>query len=246
LILDFLPMPDREIIFCEYDDDVADAAAQIIFDAQREAIDERGVFRIALSGGSTPQKLYQLLASGEWKNEMAWENWEIFWSDERAVPPTDENSNYKLANDALLSKIPAGDVWRMPGEKPDLTEAANEYARTLKSRFAPSPIQFDIVLLGMGPDGHTASLFPNHPALESIAIVDAVEVDQKIRRRLTLTLPVLNDSRIALFLVTGESKAKMCARILDQNDLSLPAARILPPDGRSIWILDEAAAHLLE
>jgi 6-phosphogluconolactonase len=231
----------REVVISETPEDVADAAADLIFESQTEAIGQRGVFRIALSGGKTPRILYKTLASEEWRDRMAWENWQIFWSDERAVPPDHPESNYRLAYDALISKIPAGDVWRMRGEADNPTEAADEYARILRACFSGS-IEFDTILLGMGSDGHTASLFPGHSALESTAVVEAVETDQRIPVRLTLTLPILNSARQIIFMVCGEEKSMPAFEVLSLDDSPLPAARVNPPDGACWWLLDQAAA----
>ena len=235
-----------EVIYCEYPEDVAEAAAALLQELQFEAIAERGTFRIALSGGSTPAALFKLLAENDWSEEMDYPNWEVFWVDERAVPPTHKDSNYKLAHDLFLSKVNIGDAFRMNGEHANLQEAADEYARTLNSRFLPEPVVFDAVLLGMGTDGHTASLFPGTPVLESGALVEAVEVQgNSIPKRLTLTLRVLNSARAVIFLVTGEDKAARLREVLIDNNYKLPATRIEPRDGSLIWIIDEAAASEL-
>jgi 6-phosphogluconolactonase len=234
-----------EIIFCETPDDVADAAAALIFEDQTAAIEERGSYRIALSGGRTPKLLYVQLASEEWCNTMAWESWEVFWADERAVPPDHPESNFHLAHTTFLSEVPVGDIWRMPAELPDLKAAAEDYARTLRLRFDLHTPEFDTILLGMGADGHTASLFPGHPALESDALVEAVEVQQPVPRRLTLTLPVLNRSRHIIFLVTGEDKAPRVREILNNGDLTCPASRVRPTEGVCTWLLDTEAASLI-
>jgi len=234
-----------EIIICETPDDVADAAAALIHEDQTAAIEERGVFRIALSGGRTPRLLYERLASEERRDMMSWEHWEVFWSDERAVPLDDPESNFHLAYAALLSKVPVSEVFRMPAENPDLHRAAEDYALTLRLRFGLRPPAFDTVLLGMGADGHTASLFPDHPALNSTALVESVEVEQPLPRRLTLTLPVLNRALHILFLVTGAEKAERVCEILKNGIASLPASRVNPEEGLCTWILDEAAASLI-
>lgn len=232
----------RQLVIAETPEDVADAAADLIFESQSEAIQERGSFRIALSGGHTPRLLFDVLAGEEWNKTMSWEEWEVFWADERAVPPDHADSNYRLAHETLLSKVAVGDVWRIRGEAPDLTEAAAEYARAIRSRFGPGAPVFDTILLGMGRDGHTASLFPGHAAIESGSIVETVEVTDWIPRRLTLTLPVLNHARRVIFMVTGAEKAETVHRIFEEEDTTLPAARVLPLDGDCWWILDEAAA----
>jgi len=239
------PVPP-EITICETPEDVADAAADLIFRDQSAAIEARGVYRIAFSGGRTPKLLYERLASEEWRVEMNWENWEVFWSDERAVPPDHPDSNFRLAHDALLRHVPIGNVWRMPGEVPGLKAAADDYARTLRMRFGLKLPDFDTVLLGVGADGHTASLFPGHAALESAALVEAVEVPGKTpSRRLTLTLPVINHARGVVFLVVGSDKAETVRDIIEQRNSSLPASRVQPEEGECMWIFDEAAAHLI-
>jgi 6-phosphogluconolactonase len=235
-----------EIIYCEFPDDVAEAAAALLQELQEQAIAERGIFRIALSGGSSPALLFKLLATAEWKDEMDYSNWEVFWVDERAVAPTHKDSNYKLAHDLFLSKVEISNVFRMPAEHPDLPEAADSYARTLKSRFTPESVAFDVVLLGMGTDGHTASLFPGTPVLESGALVEAVEIkNNPIPRRLTLTLRVINSAHAALFLVTGVEKAPRLREVLIDNNYRYPATRVEPHEGRLIWIIDEDAASEL-
>jgi 6-phosphogluconolactonase len=233
----------RDIIICETPDDVADAAADLIFDSQTQAIGARGAFRIALSGGATPRLLYERLASDEWREVMNWPEWEVFWSDERAVPAGHRDSNYSLARDALLSKIKVENVWPMPAEAAALREAADEYARTLHSRLGPGFPVFDTILLGMGADGHTASLFPGHRALDSSALVEAVE--DRTPPRLTLTLPVLNGAQQVIFLVTGAEKAERVRDVLEHNDPRFPAAQVLPEEGTCTWILDHEAARLI-
>ena len=226
----------REIIVCETPDDAADAAADLIFESQSQAVPARGAFSIALSGGATPRLLYERLASEEWRDAMNWPEWEVFWSDERAVPAEHPDSNYRLAHDILLSKVEVANVWPMRAD-------AAEYARTLRSRLGPGFPVFDTILLGMGADGHTASLFPGHRALDSSALVEAVEDD--IPRRLTLTLPVFNAARQVIFLVIGKEKAERVRDVLEHNDPRFPAARVQPEEGTCAWILDHEAARLI-
>ncbi len=246
-----------DVIFCETPEEVADAAAELIFEKQTEAVAERGVFRLALSGGKTPQLLYERLASEEWREEMSWEYWEVYWADERAVPPDHPDSNYQLAQSALFSKVPVRRIFRMPGESGSLPHAADEYAELLVRQFGENPPVFDLILLGVGKDGHTASLFPQERTttpqsptggLESSdKLVSAVNVvNAELPRRLTLTYRVLNVARTVVFLITGEEKAETVRAILQDGDPSLPATHVKPADGECYWILDEAAAHLLE
>lgn len=248
---------EDHVIFCQTPEEVADAAAELIFEKQTEAVAERGVFRIALSGGSTPKLLFERLAADEWRDEMSWEHWEVYWADERAVPPDHPESNFRLAHSALLSKIPVSKVFRMETEATDLTQAAKEYADLLVRQLGESLPVFDVILLGLGTDGHTASLFPGNKTttpqsptggLESSdELVLAVNVaSAKIPRRLTLTYPVLNAARTVVFLITGEEKAEAVRAILQDGNPALPATHVKPEDGECYWILDEAAAHLLE
>jgi len=244
-----------EVIFCETPDDVADAAAELIFEKEKEAVAERGVFRIALAGGSTPKLLYERLAAEEWREEMSWESWEVYWSDERAVPLDHPESNYHLAHSHLLKHVPVRNIFRMfsdvsprlsGGNMGGLEQAARDYQQLMIKQFAdPLPV-FDVILLGMGTDGHTASLFPNSPALQSDQLVAAVETNQKIQHRLTLTYRVLNAARTVIFLIAGEEKAELVRDVLLNGDPSLPATHVKPEGGECYWILDDAAAHLLE
>jgi 6-phosphogluconolactonase len=227
-----------DIIICETPDDAADAAADLIFASQTKAIASRGVFRIALSGDAALRPLYERLASDEWRDVMNWPDWEVFWSDERGA-------SSRLARDALVSRIEVQNVWPMKPEGSDLREAADEYARTLRSRLGPGSPVFDAVLLGMGTDGHTAGLFPGNRALDSSALVEAVEADHAAAPFLTLTLPVLNAARQAIFLVTGAEKAERVRDVLERHDLRLPAARVLPEEGTCSWILSHEAARLI-
>ncbi|MCX6601550.1 MAG: 6-phosphogluconolactonase [bacterium] len=233
----------RDIIICETPDDVADAAADLIFESQTQAVAARGAYRVALCGGATPRLLYERLASDEWREVMNWPEWEVFWSDERAVSPEHTDSHYRLAYDALLREVAVQNVWRMRAEAAALGEAADEYARTLRSRLGPGFPVFDTILLGMGSDGHTASLFPGHRVLDSSALVEAVE--DMTPRRLTLTLPVLNGARQVIFLVTGAEKAERVRDVLEHNDPRFPAAQVLPEEGTCTWILDHEAARLI-
>jgi 6-phosphogluconolactonase len=231
----------REIVICETPQDVADAAADLIFEQQSEAIASHGIYRIALSGGRTPKLLYETLVSEEWRDRMQWELWDVYWSDERAVAPDHPESNFGLAQKELLAHLPMGDVWRIRGEAGNLREAAEEYARLLRNRIG-GVIEFDTIMLGMGSDGHTASLFPGHSALNSLSIVEAVETNQKIPGRVTLTLPIINTAEHIVFMVCGDDKADTVSLVLDGEDSDLPAARVRPIGGECWWLLDQAAA----
>ena len=235
----------RETMFCEFSEDVADAAAALIHESQLAAVKERGVFRIALCGGKMSELLFNRLTD-EWKEEMEWERWELFWSDERAVPPDNEYSNFGLANNLLFKHVPIKKIFRIPAEAEDINAAAAAYNAVLKKQFSSENPVFDIILLGMGSDGHTASLFPGSPLLESGSLVAVAESDSHAHKRLTFTLRTINKARFVLFMVSGERKADAAREVLVNENFSLPAARVDPKDGRVVWIIDEAAASKME
>ncbi|MGH2634355.1 MAG: 6-phosphogluconolactonase [Tepidiformaceae bacterium] len=183
---------------------------------------------VALSGGSTPKVLYQRLATASYP----WAATELFFGDERCVPPDDPDSNFRMASEALLSKVPAR-VHRMHGEDCD----AAGYAADIAATFGPGIPRFDLIFLGLGPDGHTASLFPGDAALDE-AVKTVLRVERPDHSRLTLTLPVLCAAKVAMFLVVGEAKRTMLAQLMADGDI--PAARVAA--GRVMVIADEAAA----
>jgi 6-phosphogluconolactonase len=182
-----------------------------------------------------------------------WAQMFFFWGDERHVPPDDPDSNYRMAQETLLSKapIPAANVFRIPGESPDAAAAAKSYELTLKKFFALKPAElprFDLILLGMGPDGHTASLFPETAGLrEKSRLVIANWVEKLKTQRITLTLPVLNASRCAAFLVSGIDKAPVLREVLEGNEPGekYPSKLVQPGEGTVIWFVDRAAASEL-
>jgi 6-phosphogluconolactonase len=228
------------------------AAAEEVVRAATEAVAERGRFTIALSGGSTPKSLFNLLATNA-RTVLPWDRMFFFWGDERHVPPTDPDSNYKMADETMLSKIPvaAGNVFRMAAENPDAAAAAEAYEKTVQKFFALEPGQFprfDLILLGMGPDGHTASLFPGSSGLqEKSRLVIANWVDKFKTHRLTFTLPVLNAAACVTFLVSGTDKAPALHEVLegDAPGEQYPSKLVQPSDGKLIWLLDRAAASEL-
>jgi 6-phosphogluconolactonase len=228
---------------------VALAVAKRIMAWAGQAIVARGRFSIALAGGSTPKAAYQRLASEPYKDGIDWSRVHVFWGDERCVPPTDPNSNYGMAYQALLSKVPIPDhnVHRMQGEV-DPTIAAQTYADELQRSFGVAWPCFDLILLGMGEDGHTASLFPGSPVLEerecAVAAVSAHHEDRPACR-LTLTLPVINAARVVMFIVTGGQKAGMVRQVLEGPSRRFPAQYIRPLEGELYWLLDAAAAGQL-
>jgi len=229
------------------------AAAEEVVRAANEAVSSQGRFTIALSGGSTPKSLFNLLASNA-RAALPWDRMFFFWGDERHVRPTEADSNYRMAEETMLSKIPvqAGNVFRYAAENPDASAAAEAYEKTLQQFFALQPGQFprfDLMLLGMGPDGHTASLFPGTAALhEKSKLAVANWVEKLKTSRLTLTLPVLNSARCVLFLVGGTDKASALKAVLEGNapGEQYPAKLVRPTDGELIWMVDRAAASELQ
>jgi 6-phosphogluconolactonase len=232
--------------------DLFQAAAEEVISAATEAIAERGRFTIALSGGSTPKNLYTLIAANA-SVSLPWTQVFFFWGDERHVPPSDAESNYRMAQEAILSKIPipAANVFRIPAETSDASAAAETYEKTLQDFFALKPGEFpsfDLILLGMGPDGHTASLFPETAALqEKSRLVVANWVEKLHTHRITLTLPVLNAAREVAFLVSGADKATVLHEVLEGKapGEQYPSKLVRPAKGKLIWFVDRAAASEL-
>jgi 6-phosphogluconolactonase len=230
--------------------EVARAAALHFIEIARESISARGRFSVALAGGSTPKRIYELLASDELSVQLDWSKVHIFFGDERCVPPDDAESNYRMANEALLARVslPDENVHRMRGEG-DAVANARLYEDELRGYFdGDTWPQFDLVMLGMGDDGHTASLFPDTRALDvRTAWVTANWVEKFDTFRVTLTASAINHARNVLFIVTGAGKAERLEEVLHgaREPHRLPAQLIQPPAGALRWFLDEAAAKLL-
>lgn len=210
-------------------------------------------FTVALSGGSTPAILYRLLSSSPFRETLSWSNVHLFFGDERCVPPNSPDSNYRMAFETLIShiEIPPQNVHRMPGELADHGAAARQYESDLRAFFHLSNGEgprFDLILLGMGPDGHCASLFPHKPALqERQQLVVATDPGlQPFVPRLTLTLPTLNNAANVLFLVAGADKAETLARVLNgpPDPEALPSQNVVPINGSLTWLIDREAAAL--
>lgn len=234
-------------IIKETTEELIEFVAQEIVDLARKSIESRGIFTIALAGGSTPRALYSLLATEPWSNRIDWNCTHIFFGDERAVEPESELSGYQMAQSTLLTKvpIPAENIHRMEGERENLEEAAAAYQATLEKYFP-----LDLILLGMGDDGHTASLFPHSPALaESTLLCTATPVAtlEPYVRRLTLTFPAINAAKNVWLLVTGQGKAERLQQVFEgESELqSTPVTGVQPKNGELIWMLDSAAASLL-
>lgn len=248
-----------EIIVVKTAADVVTRAAQIFSEAAEKAIAERGQFLVALSGGSTPRGLYELLGSETWRNRIKWDAVHLFWSDERAVAPRDKDSNYGMAHEALMAhiSIPAANVHRMKAERASESDAAarraaEDYAREMRGVFKLSDTQvprFDLILLGMGADGHTASLFPGTRAVnEQAKLVAGVYVEKLNSTRLTLTFPVINHAARVLFLVTGADKAACLQEVLHSESnasTKYPVQLVKPLNGKLTWLIDSAAAQSL-
>ncbi len=230
-----------------------DAVAKHFLLASNQAVQHRGRALIALSGGSTPLGLFQLLGSEAYRSSVPWQQIHFFWVDERCVPPQDEESNYGQFKRKVLDplQIPRQQVHPMNGTLP-AKEAAQKYEKLLSTFTDEDQTlpRFDWVLLGMGTDGHTASLFPgvHHPAEEQKAVIAVTaEYENRPAGRVTLTPLILNQARQIVFMVHGERKAQTLREVLqgERDPLRLPAQRIRPLDGRLVWMLDEAAASQL-
>jgi 6-phosphogluconolactonase len=240
--------PTFEVRVLPEPEELARAASKEFAGAARDAVQNRGVFRVVLSGGSTPRALYRLLAAGFPRRGLPWRETRFFFGDERCVPPEDQLSNYRMAKETLISPlgISEAQVLRMAGEDPP-PRAARLYEEALRREFLHTRTapRFDLVLLGLGADGHTASLFPgSRVLLEKKRWVAAVRAQARPAWRLTLTLPVLNAARRILFLVSGREKSAVAAAIVkkERGHRRFPASRIEPRRGSLLWLLDEEVA----
>ncbi len=235
-----------EILIAEDNAQLVEMLAARLVMTARQCVDQRGSFSLALSGGSTPKALYQKLASPAWKSQIEWTKCDIVFGDDRAVAPDDALSNYRMARETLLDFVGAR-VYRIETERADLESAAADYEAVLRGLGG----RLDIVLLGLGDDGHTASLFPGSPQLEVtnrwVTATPVATLEPHVRR-ITLTFDCINAARHAWFLATGASKA---ARVYDvlrgpKNIAQLPAQGVDLKNGELVWFLDEAAARDLE
>jgi len=228
----------------ENSQELARAAAAMFTEEAERSIREKGRFAVALAGGSTPKVLYELLAA-EYRDDLDWGKVHVFFGDERCVPPDHEDSNYRMARQALLSRVPVGSVHRMRGEL-TASKAAALYEEELVSFFGGPP-GFDFILLGIGEDGHTASLFPRTPALY---VCDHWVIENPVEKlgtiRITLTTPAINRARKVAFLVTGAGKAEALREVLegDAEPQDYPA-KLIYPSGVLTWMIDREAADLL-
>ncbi len=228
--------------------ELAQAQAELFIATGRDAIAQSGAFRVALSGGNTPRATYELLASEGLRASLAWKSVFIYFGDERCVPPNDERSNYRMARETLLDAvpIPSENVKRMRGEaEPGI--AANEYASLLRADLGDAP-QLDLIMLGLGEDGHTASLFPGTVyGLESDSLVESVYANSQAMWRITLTPKVLNLGQRVVFAVEGAAKARALAAVLEgpYDPVTWPAQIVKPLSGELTWLVDRAATSLL-
>jgi 6-phosphogluconolactonase len=244
---------ERQIFICEDLNEVSQRAAELFAQLAGEAISSSGRFAVALSGGSTPKALYALLASDSFRTRLPWSKVHLFWGDERCVPPDHHDSNYRMTRESLLDRvpIPQENIHRLPAEQEDHERAAKDYEEALEAFFKLGAGRlpcFDLILLGLGEDGHTASLFPGTTALgvtDRLVVANYVE---KLRaHRLTLTVPVINKAANVVFLISGESKASVLREVLEgeYQPHHLPSQLIQPVEGKLLFIIDREAAREL-
>ncbi|MBN2123507.1 MAG: 6-phosphogluconolactonase [Deltaproteobacteria bacterium] len=242
--------PSLRILVGDRPEDVGREGARILLRCAVARTGDNARFAAAVAGGSTPRGMHRMLAQDPFLSAVPWDRTHLFWVDERCVPQDDPASNYGTARGDFLERIPIprANIHPMDGEKPPL-QGALDYESLLKDFFdmdhgkAPA---LDLVFLGVGPDGHTASLFPGHRVLkEKERLVAAVRGGEPYRDRMTMTLPLLNQAREVVFLVTGQAKSRMMEALFHRWDKGLPANRVRPPGGRLTWLLDREAASLL-
>ncbi|OGW55191.1 MAG: 6-phosphogluconolactonase [Nitrospirae bacterium RBG_13_43_8] len=227
-------------------------AAEIFVDLSKHCIASKGQFFVAVSGGSTPIRLYTLLGSDMYSHQIDWRRLHFFWVDERFVPPSHKDSNYRLLHDYLLSKIsiPRENIHPVKTDLPSPQVTASNYEESIKNSFRlaeGSLPAFDLILLGIGEDGHTASLFPDNEALkETKHLVVSVRDSKHVHHRISLTLPVINGAETVIFLVSGKNKADVVKKVLVEKDSSLPASLVNPEKGNLIFLIDKEAALYLK
>lgn len=242
----------RTVLVCKTQEEVFEAAAKFFCEKAPDSSKSVASFSIALSGGSTPRGLFRLLAADPYRSQCDWPLWKIFWGDERCVPPDHSDSNFRMAKESLLDYVPIDPqhVFRMEGER-EPEDAALRYAQILSEqvqRGENNLPRFDLMLLGIGADAHTASWFPNTRALQETkrtVVANWVETLQTFR--ITLTPPVLNAAKDVVFLVSGQDKAKAVQSVLEgpRAPHTYPAQLVNPSSGQVTWMMDQAAASLL-
>ncbi len=231
-------LPDAEDLYI--------AVAEFIIDAANKAIAKRGQFTIVLSGGKTPLELYSILAKHPYRNHMQWDKTYVFWGDERCVPLDDQQNNAHQAKVHLLDKvdIPKSNIHIIPVNLSP-AEAAKKYEKGIRDFFENEPVRFDLILLGLGENGHTASLFPNTAVLnEQAEGIRAVEVNDPVGTRITMTAPLINQAHNIVFLVTGKNKSNILKKVLNgaYQPEKYPAQLIKPVDGELLWFANSVAA----
>lgn len=243
-------MGAAELRILEDGEELAREAADFVVWAGEQALSGAGTFRLALAGGSTPKALYALLAGSALARKLDWRRVSVFFGDERCVPPDHPDSNFRMANEMLIAPLdlPRERVFRMRGED-EPERAARDYEDCLRKEFGTAPPawpRFDLILLGLGEDGHTASLFPGTPALgERQRLVVPNRAPKGVAQRLTFTAPLINHAQTVVFLVSGANKAPAVKTVLEEraaDGTRFPAKLIQPEQGRLIWFLDHAAA----
>lgn len=242
----------HDVRIVENDDKLAGEVAEFFIRSAREAHERP--FRVALSGGATPRTLYGRLAGTDCAAQVEWAHVEFYFSDERGVPPDHPESNFKLANDTLFQPlgIKPSQIFRVGAEGGQFDRTARQYEETIRRQFAihpPAWPRFDLIFLGLGDDGHTASLFPGSPALdEKTRAVVASEAPRGVTHRITFTAPLINHAHMVVFMVAGAQKAPAVRAVLEDHTRDAnryPAALIKPIEGGLIWYLDKAAASAL-
>jgi 6-phosphogluconolactonase len=245
--------PNTKILVSQSTEQAYADAAEIFLRSAERAIADHGVFTVALSGGSTPKKLFELMASAEWRERIPWNKIEFFWGDERYVPASDAASNFRMTMEAMLAKVPVMPerVHRVSTEikPPDVAAELyeQEIKRTVATRSSATP-EFDLILLGLGTNGHTASLFPHQPALHDVEnLVIAEYIEEVEMTRITMTVPLLNAAKEVLFISLGKDKASVLKEVItgSYDPERLPAQLIQPDPGTLTWLIDPAAAQEL-
>jgi len=239
----------HELLICADAAELAREAARRFAELAEAFTNDAGRFTVALSGGSTPKAMFQILADKAFADALPWRSIYFFWGDERCVPPDHADSNYRMAYEALLSRvpIPRENIFRIPAEDEDHKRAAANYSENLRTFFDTERPSLDLVFLGMGADGHTASLFPGTTALcPSDRIAVANYVDKFQSWRITLTADTINRARNIIFLVAGADKAPALKEVIEgpRNPEQYPSQLIKPSHGALLWMVDEAAAKL--
>lgn len=229
--------------------ELAVRAAQLFVDEAERAVRDRGRFTVALSGGSTPKRLYELLAdpASEFVGRLAWDKVHFFWSDERHVPPDHADNNFRMVHEAMLAKVlvPSDNIHRIKSELADPAAAARDYEETLIAFFDSQLPSFDLMLLGLGEDAHTASIFPGMPELiETERLMASPWVEKMGTHRITMTMPLINASASVVFLVSGAGKSAALKHVVDGpiDTLKYPAQAVAPTHGSLTWLVDRSAS----